>query len=725
MKQAFMTVLLYTIAVNLIGALVATVFSFIYLIFSIIDFLLSTMGSTMIYIIGAVKALSLVGLIWLLAKGLGMMATVGGSMMMKAFSGVKSLATGLASGLNQIDTSGTKDSFKKVANNIRDLDGRKVSNMGRTLGRMGFRRAGSTVRRAGNALSSADELGKISRKDNDGKEVSSLTKKDNKRGLFPETLLKDDERNNKEKDSTEKVHSSKEKDVAGQGANINILNQAATFGQAGFHEADQEGALIPFVVAENLMLANGMNSDDLVESVKAYNGDVRDHLENNAGELGHRDALALEAAEELRSSNPEYFDAVKELPGGESLNSSMNVSRTDEENSHFINQSTNGKDSDALIDEEKQASYIANANGEVSKAVAEEYAQQASDRLSTVASGMPGMASGSTDTSAIRAAEELETAMNSEHYTDTLYRNPVHGKVASRELTDIEGNVSDEDVLLADPEAALRYKDNMRSGEIIELRENEDGVFTAEEYDAAANLEPLGETAQPVKEASSPATSVEPNTTQQGGTSSVQNITQVNNYETSEDSSDKVSNSDLLNAMEDGMENRNKNVDMNTLTTAMASSVAASSFFKDNDKNMEFSEETIHRLENMMNKTNDQDRIRDRKDMQRLLDDNAKRDNAINADNASLAGSSGTQENTNINNINTNINNTVSSAASDIKNSNPDISDEELDNIREDLRNTLSQAVDLNNRRKIQEEAERELSSGLERMNKGKNDGKA
>lgn len=736
MKQAFMTVLLYTIAVNLIGALVATVFSLVYLLFAIIDFLLSSLG-TMIFIIGLIKALSLLGLTILLFKGLGLLTVAGGSLLMKAFSGAKNLATGLAGGLNQVDTSGTKESFKKVANNIRDLDGRKVANMGRTLGRMGFRRAGRGVRRAGNALSSADELQKISRKDNDGKDLSSLTKKDGKRGIFPESLLKDDKKDlkddkkdlkdNKEKDSSEKVSSDKEKDIQRQGGTINILNQAADPGQTGFNEADQDGAIIPYVIAENLMLANGLNSDDVVESVKAYNGNVRDHLDNADKELGHRDALAADASEELRSQNPEFFNAARELPGGESLNSAMNVSRTDEENSQFINHSTTGDDSDALIDDDKQARFISGANGTIDKAVAEEYAQQSSDRLNAVAAGMAGMAAGSTDQSAINAAEELETANNSEHYTDTLHRNPIHGKVASKELTETNGVVDDEDVLLDDPEAALRYKNNMKSGEIIDLKENENGTFTAEEYEAASTLEPLTQssTAMPAQEENVVSTGqsdnvAQPeNATQQTGTGSVQNITQVNNYGNNEqgNNNDNVTNSDLLNAMEDGIQDMNSKPDMSTLTAAMASSVAASSFFKDEDKNMEFSDDTINRLEDMITKTNDQDRIKDRREAQRLISDNS--------DSSHNPLTSSSQETTNISNINTNINNTVKSAASDIKNSNPDISDNELNNIREDLRKTLNQAVNLNNRRKIQEEAERELNNGMERMKNSKNDGKA
>ena len=729
MKQAFMTVLLYTIAVNLIGALVATVFSLVYLLFAIIDFLLSSLG-TMIFIIGLIKALSLLGLTILLFKGLGLLTVAGGSLLMKAFSGAKNLATGLAGGLNQVDTSGTKDSFKKVANNIRDLDGRKVANMGRTLGRMGFRRAGRGVRRAGNALSSADELQKISRKDNDGKDVSSLTKKDGKRGIFPESLLKDDKKDlkdNKEKDSSEKVSSDKEKDIQRQGGTINILNQAADPGQTGFNEADQDGTIIPYVIAENLMLANGLNSDDVVESVKAYNGNVRDHLDNADKELGHRDALASDASEELRSQNPEFFNAARELPGGESLNSAMNVSRTDEENSQFINHSTTGDDSDALIDDDKQARFISGANGTIDKAVAEEYAQQSSDRLNAVAAGMAGMASGSTDQSAINAAEELETANNSEYYTDTLHRNPIHGKVASKELTETNGVVDDEDVLLDDPEAALRYKNNMKSGEIIDLKENENGTFTAEEYEAASTLEPLTQssTVTPAQEENVVSTGqsdnvTQPeNATQQTGTGSVQNITQVNNYGNSDqgNNSDNVTNSDLLNAMEDGIQDMNSKPDMSTLTAAMASSVAASSFFKDEDKNMEFSDDTINRLEDMITKTNDQDRIKDRREAQRLISDNS--------DSNQNPLTSSSQGDTNISNINTNINNTVKSAASDIKNSNPDISDNELNNIREDLRKTLNQAVNLNNRRKIQEEAERELNNGMERMKNSKNDGKA
>ena len=729
MKQAFMTVLLYTIAVNLIGALVATVFSLVYLLFAIIDFLLSSLG-TMIFIIGLIKALSLLGLTILLFKGLGLLTVAGGSLLMKAFSGAKNLATGLAGGLNQVDTSGTKDSFKKVANNIRDLDGRKVANMGRTLGRMGFRRAGRGVRRAGNALSSADELQKISRKDNDGKDVSSLTKKDGKRGVFPESLLKDDKKDlkdNKEKDSSEKVSSDKEKDIQRQGGTINILNQAADPGQTGFNEADQDGTIIPYVIAENLMLANGLNSDDVVESVKAYNGNVRDHLDNADKELGHRDALASDASEELRSQNPEFFNAARELPGGESLNSAMNVSRTDEENSQFINHSTTGDDSDALIDDDKQARFISGANGTIDKAVAEEYAQQSSDRLNAVAAGMAGMAAGSTDQSAINAAEELETANNSEHYTDTLHRNPIHGKVASKELTETNGVVGDEDVLLDDPEAALRYKNNMKSGEIIDLKENENGTFTAEEYEAASTLEPLTQssTVTPAQEENVVSTGqsdnvTQPeNATQQTGTGSVQNITQVNNYGNSDqgNNNDNVTNSDLLNAMEDGIQDMNSRPDMSTLTAAMASSVAASSFFKDEDKNMEFSDDTINRLEDMITKTNDQDRIKDRREAQRLISDNS--------DSSHNPLTSSSQETTNISNINTNINNTVKSAASDIKNSNPDISDNDLNNIREDLRKTLNQAVNLNNRRKIQEEAERELNNGMERMKNSKNDGKA
>lgn len=736
MKQAFMTVLLYTIAVNLIGALVATVFSLVYLLFAIIDFLLSSLG-TMIFIIGLIKALSLLGLTILLFKGLGLLTVAGGSLLMKAFSGAKNLATGLAGGLNQVDTSGTKESFKKVANNIRDLDGRKVANMGRTLGRMGFRRAGRGVRRAGNALSSADELQKISRKDNDGKDLSSLTKKDGKRGIFPESLLKDDKKDlkddkkdlkdNKEKDSSEKVSSDKEKDIQRQGGTINILNQAADPGQTGFNEADQDGAIIPYVIAENLMLANGLNSDDVVESVKAYNGNVRDHLDNADKELGHRDALASDASEELRSQNPEFFNAARELPGGESLNSAMNVSRTDEENSQFINHSTTGDDSDALIDDDKQARFISGANGTIDKAVAEEYAQQSSDRLNAVAAGMAGMAAGSTDQSAINAAEELETANNSEHYTDTLHRNPIHGKVASKELTETNGVVDDEDVLLDDPEAALRYKNNMKSGEIIDLKENENGTFTAEEYEAASTLEPLTQssTAMPAQEENVVSTGqsdnvAQPeNATQQTGTGSVQNITQVNNYGNNEqgNNNDNVTNSDLLNAMEDGIQDMNSKPDMSTLTAAMASSVAASSFFKDEDKNMEFSDDTISRLEDMITKTNDQDRIKDRREAQRLISDNS--------DSNQNPLTSSSQGTTNISNINTNINNTVKSAASDIKNSNPDISDNELTNIREDLRKTLNQAVNLNNRRKIQEEAERELNNGMERMKNSKNDGKA
>lgn len=736
MKQAFMTVLLYTIAVNLIGALVATVFSLVYLLFAIIDFLLSSLG-TMIFIIGLIKALSLLGLTILLFKGLGLLTVAGGSLLMKAFSGAKNLATGLAGGLNQVDTSGTKESFKKVANNIRDLDGRKVANMGRTLGRMGFRRAGRGVRRAGNALSSADELQKISRKDNDGKDLSSLTKKDGKRGIFPESLLKDDKKDlkddkkdlkdNKEKDSSEKVSSDKEKDIQRQGGTINILNQAADPGQTEFNEADQDGAIIPYVIAENLMLANGLNSDDVVESVKAYNGNVRDHLDNADKELGHRDALASDASEELRSQNPEFFNAARELPGGESLNSAMNVSRTDEENSQFINHSTTGDDSDALIDDDKQARFISGANGTIDKAVAEEYAQQSSDRLNAVAAGMAGMAAGSTDQSAINAAEELETANNSEHYTDTLHRNPIHGKVASKELTETNGVVDDEDVLLDDPEAALRYKNNMKSGEIIDLKENENGTFTAEEYEAASTLEPLTQssTAMPAQEENVVSTGqsdnvAQPeNATQQTGTGSVQNITQVNNYGNNEqgNNNDNVTNSDLLNAMEDGIQDMNSKPDMSTLTAAMASSVAASSFFKDEDKNMEFSDDTINRLEDMITKTNDQDRIKDRREAQRLISDNS--------DSSHNPLTSSSQETTNISNINTNINNTVKSAASDIKNSNPDISDNELNNIREDLRKTLNQAVNLNNRRKIQEEAERELNNGMERMKNSKNDGKA
>lgn len=729
MKQAFMTVLLYTIAVNLIGALVATVFSLVYLLFAIIDFLLSSLG-TMIFIIGLIKALSLFGLTILLFKGLGLLTVAGGSLLMKAFSGAKNLATGLAGGLSQIDPSGTKESFKKVANNVRDLDGRKVANMGRSLGRMGFRRAGRGVRRAGNALSSADELQKISRKDNDGKDVSSLTKKDGKRGIFPESLLKDDKKDlkdNKEKDSSEKVSSDKEKDIQRQGGTINILNQAADPGQTGFNEADQDGAIIPYVIAENLMLANGLNSDDVVESVKAYNGNVRDHLDNADKELGHRDALASDASEELRSQNPEFFNAARELPGGESLNSAMNVSRTDEENSQFINHSTTGDDSDALIDDDKQARFISGANGTIDKAVAEEYAQQSSDRLNAVAAGMAGMASGSTDQSAINAAEELETANNSEYYTDTLHRNPIHGKVASKELTETNGIVDDEDVLLDDPEAALRYKNNMKSGEIIDLKENENGTFTAEEYEAASTLEPLTQssTVMPSQEENVVSTGqsdnvAQPeNATQQTGTGSVQNITQVNNYGNSDqgNNNDNVTNSDLLNAMEDGIQDMNSRPDMSTLTAAMASSVAASSFFKDEDKNMEFSDDTINRLEDMITKTNDQDRIKDRREAQRLISDNS--------DSSHNPLTSSSQETTNISNINTNINNTVKSAASDIKNSNPDISDNDLNNIREDLRKTLNQAVNLNNRRKIQEEAERELNNGMERMKNSKNDGKA
>ena len=729
MKQAFMTVLLYTIAVNLIGALVATVFSLVYLLFAIIDFLLSSLG-TMIFIIGLIKALSLFGLTILLFKGLGLLTVAGGSLLMKAFSGAKNLATGLAGGLSQIDPSGTKESFKKVANNVRDLDGRKVANMGRSLGRMGFRRAGRGVRRAGNALSSADELQKISRKDNDGKDVSSLTKKDGKRGIFPESLLKDDKKDlkdNKEKDSSEKVSSDKEKDIQRQGGTINILNQAADPGQTGFNEADQDGTIIPYVIAENLMLANGLNSDDVVESVKAYNGNVRDHLDNADKELGHRDALASDASEELRSQNPEFFNAARELPGGESLNSAMNVSRTDEENSQFINHSTTGDDSDALIDDDKQARFISGANGTIDKAVAEEYAQQSSDRLNAVAAGMAGMAAGSTDQSAINAAEELETANNSEYYTDTLHRNPIHGKVASKELTETNGVVDDEDVLLDDPEAALRYKNNMKSGEIIDLKENENGTFTAEEYEAASTLEPLTQssTVTPAQEENVVSTGqsdnvTQPeNATQQTGTGSVQNITQVNNYGNSDqgNNSDNVTNSDLLNAMEDGIQDMNSKPDMSTLTAAMASSVAASSFFKDEDKNMEFSDDTINRLEDMITKTNDQDRIKDRREAQRLISDNS--------DSNQNPLTSSSQGDTNISNINTNINNTVKSAASDIKNSNPDISDNELNNIREDLRKTLNQAVNLNNRRKIQEEAERELNNGMERMKNSKNDGKA
>lgn len=729
MKQAFMTVLLYTIAVNLIGALVATVFSLVYLLFAIIDFLLSSLG-TMIFIIGLIKALSLFGLTILLFKGLGLLTVAGGSLLMKAFSGAKNLATGLAGGLNQVDTSGTKESFKKVANNIRDLDGRKVANMGRTLGRMGFRRAGRGVRRAGNALSSADELQKISRKDNDGKDVSSLTKKDGKRGIFPESLLKDDKKDlkdNKEKDSSEKVSSDKEKDIQRQGGTINILNQAADPGQTGFNEADQDGTIIPYVIAENLMLANGLNSDDVVESVKAYNGNVRDHLDNADKELGHRDALASDASEELRSQNPEFFNAARELPGGESLNSAMNVSRTDEENSQFINHSTTGDDSDALIDDDKQARFISGANGTIDKAVAEEYAQQSSDRLNAVAAGMAGMASGSTDQSAINAAEELETANNSEYYTDTLHRNPIHGKVASKELTETNGVVDDEDVLLDDPEAALRYKNNMKSGEIIDLKENDNGTFTAEEYEAASTLEPLTQSSTVIPEQEENVVSTgqsdnvaQPeNATQQTGTGSVQNITQVNNYGNSDqgNNNDNVTNSDLLNAMEDGIQDMNSRPDMSTLTAAMASSVAASSFFKDEDKNMEFSDDTINRLEDMITKTNDQDRIKDRREEQRLISDNS--------DSSHNPLTSSSQETTNISNINTNINNTVKSAASDIKNSNPDISDNDLNNIREDLRKTLNQAVNLNNRRKIQEEAERELNNGMERMKNSKNDGKA
>ena len=718
MKQAFMTVLLYTIAVNLIGALVATVFSLVYLLFAIIDFLLSSLG-TMIFIIGLIKALSLFGLTILLFKGLGLLTVAGGSLLMKAFSGAKNLATGLAGGLSQIDPSGTKESFKKVANNVRDLDGRKVANMGRTLGRMGFRRAGRGVRRAGNALSSADELQKISRKDNDGKDVSSLTKKDGKRGIFPESLLKDDKKDlkdNKEKDSSEKVSSDKEKDIQRQGGTINILNQAADPGQTGFNEADQDGTIIPYVIAENLMLANGLNSDDVVESVKAYNGNVRDHLDNADKELGHRDALASDASEELRSQNPEFFNAARELPGGESLNSAMNVSRTDEENSQFINHSTTGDDSDALIDDDKQARFISGANGTIDKAVAEEYAQQSSDRLNAVAAGMAGMASGSTDQSAINAAEELETANNSEYYTDTLHRNPIHGKVASKELTETNGVVDDEDVLLDDPEAALRYKNNMKSGEIIDLKENENGTFTAEEYEAASTLEPLTQSSTVIPEQEENVVSTgqsdniaQPeNATQQTGTGSVQNITQVNNYGNSDqgNNNDNVTNSDLLNAMEDGIQDMNSRPDMSTLTAAMASSVAASSFFKDEDKNMEFSDDTINRLEDMITKTNDQDRIKDRREEQRLISDNS--------DSSHNPLTSSSQETTNISNINTNINNTVKSAASDIKNSNPDISDNDLNNIREDLRKTLNQAVNLNNRRKIQEEAERELNNGME-----------
>lgn len=729
MKQAFMTVLLYTIAVNLIGALVATVFSLVYLLFAIIDFLLSSLG-TMIFIIGLIKALSLFGLTILLFKGLGLLTVAGGSLLMKAFSGAKNLATGLAGGLSQIDPSGTKESFKKVANNVRDLDGRKVANMGRSLGRMGFRRAGRGVRRAGNALSSADELQKISRKDNDGKDVSSLTKKDGKRGIFPESLLKDDKKDlkdNKEKDSSEKVSSDKEKDIQRQGGTINILNQAADPGQTGFNEADQDGAIIPYVIAENLMLANGLNSDDVVESVKAYNGNVRDHLDNADKELGHRDALASDASEELRSQNPEFFNAARELPGGESLNSAMNVSRTDEENSQFINHSTTGDDSDALIDDDKQARFISGANGTIDKAVAEEYAQQSSDRLNAVAAGMAGMASGSTDQSAINAAEELETANNSEYYTDTLHRNPIHGKVASKELTETNGVVDDEDVLLDDPEAALRYKNNMKSGEIIDLKENDNGTFTAEEYEAASTLEPLTQSSTVIPEQEENVVSTgqsdnvaQPeNATQQTGTGSVQNITQVNNYGNSDqgNNNDNVTNSDLLNAMEDGIQDMNSRPDMSTLTAAMASSVAASSFFKDEDKNMEFSDDTINRLEDMITKTNDQDRIKDRREAQRLISDNS--------DSSHNPLTSSSQETTNISNINTNINNTVKSAASDIKNSNPDISDNDLNNIREDLRKTLNQAVNLNNRRKIQEEAERELNNGMERMKNSKNDGKA
>lgn len=724
-----MTVLLYTIAVNLIGALVATVFSLVYLLFAIIDFLLSSLG-TMIFIIGLIKALSLFGLTILLFKGLGLLTVAGGSLLMKAFSGAKNLATGLAGGLSQIDPSGTKESFKKVANNVRDLDGRKVANMGRTLGRMGFRRAGRGVRRAGNALSSADELQKISRKDNDGKDVSSLTKKDGKRGIFPESLLKDDKKDlkdNKEKDSSEKVSSDKEKDIQRQGGTINILNQAADPGQTGFNEADQDGTIIPYVIAENLMLANGLNSDDVVESVKAYNGNVRDHLDNADKELGHRDALASDASEELRSQNPEFFNAARELPGGESLNSAMNVSRTDEENSQFINHSTTGDDSDALIDDDKQARFISGANGTIDKAVAEEYAQQSSDRLNAVAAGMAGMASGSTDQSAINAAEELETANNSEYYTDTLHRNPIHGKVASKELTETNGVVDDEDVLLDDPEAALRYKNNMKSGEIIDLKENENGTFTAEEYEAASTLEPLTQSSTVIPEQEENVVSTgqsdniaQPeNATQQTGTGSVQNITQVNNYGNSDqgNNNDNVTNSDLLNAMEDGIQDMNSRPDMSTLTAAMASSVAASSFFKDEDKNMEFSDDTINRLEDMITKTNDQDRIKDRREEQRLISDNS--------DSSHNPLTSSSQETTNISNINTNINNTVKSAASDIKNSNPDISDNDLNNIREDLRKTLNQAVNLNNRRKIQEEAERELNNGMERMKNSKNDGKA
>lgn len=709
MKQAFMTVLLYTIAVNLIGALVATVFSLIYLLFSIIDFLLASL-STMLFITGLIKALSLLGLTYLLVKGLGMMAVAGSSMMMKAFSGVKSLTSGLAGGLNQIDTSSTKDSFKKVANNIRDLDGRKVSNMGRTLGRMGFRKAGNTVRRAGNTLSSVDELKKISRKDNDGKDVS-MTKKDDKRGVFPETLLKDSKQE-KDKDS-EKVNKDKESDTSVQSAGINVIHQAANIGQTGFNETGEDGAIIPYVVAENLMLANGLDSDDVVESVKSYNGDVREHLEKDADELGRKDAIANDAAEELRSNNPEYFSAARELPGGESLNSSMNVSRTDEENSQFINQASNGRDSNAIVDEEKQARYASDTNGIVDGEVAKEFAQNAQDRLNTVAGGMAGMASGSTDKSAINAAEELETANNSEHYTDTLHRNPIHGKVASKDLTDAEGTVDDQDVLLADPEAALRYKNNMKSGDIIDLKENADGVFTAEEYEAASNLQPL---AQPTS-----VTQQADGVSQQGGITSVQNVTQVNNFGDSSD--DKVSNSDLLNAMEDGVASRNKQADTAAIAAAMSSSVAASSYFKDSDRKMEFSDETINRLENMMTKTNDQDRVRDRRDMQRLLDDNAKR----NSNNSTLASEKQENNNTtnNTNNINTSINNTVNSAASDIKNSNPDISDQDLDSIRSELNDTLSQAVNLNNRRKIEEEREREIANGLERMNDNKNNGKA
>lgn len=728
MKAAFKTVFAYVLAVAIIGVFVSMILAITELLFTIIDLLILKWNNQedMFFISTLYKALALclmgTGLAFLAKSTIGL--TIGG--IKGAFKGAAQLGSGLAKTLNftNASASSAKDFIRKnggLVGAFNALDGKKLNQVGRSLRRMGINNKGfNKLVRAKNRKDAFDELGDIVHKGSDGKEDAALMDKERISSGFNLDALQKDAEYVSTADSesvSEKERIEKQPDF-----NINIVQAAqSNADQVGFNNVE-DGLSVPYIHADNLILPNGFPIEELIDSVSAYNGETKRHVLEAGQELGALDAQAKDIADESRENNQELALYRGDIPGQELQDRAMNVSRTSTENSNFFNGSTADQDV-AAIPDAKAVSFVAASNGEIGidDGVSSTWASQSATHMRMLQLGQAGLAAGTVSENDIAASAALSAPSELERLGDTIARNPMYGRIANRETTDSD-YVDDTIIRMNHSDNFNNYVDGMNNPDIIDMTQDENGVFTATDLNANTNTtnSDLAHIGEEVAQQSNTQAAQQVQADNVAGVmndqfgntqpvidqSVVVNNVVNNEYETHNNG---INEQDIMKAMESGF---NKTDMSDAFKGMLVGNMLGAAH---NDAKVDLSEDTLMKMQRIQERVIAQDRKmneRQNNNLENMTNNGAQNvfDNSVNNVNNTFNA-----------NINKDIKDAASSYAKDYKSSNPSASEEEV----ADIKNQIMEAMSKASKRTIEQSEEREQREGLRRMKQQGNDGKA